>query len=51
MGEVRRKEKVRAANARDVKAKRALAFLQQQEADFKSGGQAGMNPHKKKQKL
>ena len=50
MGEVRRKEKVRAADARDVKAKRAIAFLEQQESDFKSGGQSGMNPHKKKKK-
>lgn len=50
MGEVRRKEKVRTANARDVKAKRAIAFLEQQESDFKSGGQSGMNPHKKKKK-
>lgn len=45
MGEVRRKEK---ANARDKKAKRAMSFLEQQESDFKSGGQGGMNPHKKK---
>lgn len=47
MGEVRRQEKERKANARDKKAKRAMAFLDQQEADFKSGGQGGMNPHKK----
>ena len=50
MGEVRRNEKARTANARDVKAKRAIAFLEQQESDFKSGGQSGMNPHKKKRK-
>lgn len=50
MGEVRRKEKDRTAAARDVKARRAISFLQQQEADFKSGGQGGMNPHKKKRK-
>lgn len=50
MGEVRRKEKDRKATARDKSAKRAMAFLEQQEADFKSGGQGGMNPHKKKQK-
>lgn len=50
MGEVRRKEKDRTAAARDVKARRAISFLHQQEADFKSGGQGGMNPHKKKRK-
>ena len=50
MGEVRRKERERKANARDKKAKRAMAFLEQQEADFRSGGQGGMNPHKKRQK-
>lgn len=50
MGEVRRQRKVQTANARDVKAKRAIAFLEQQESDFKSGGQGGMNPHKKKKK-
>lgn len=50
MGEVRRQEKVRAANVRDKTQKRAIAFLEQQESDFKSGGQGGMNPHLKKRK-
>ena len=50
MAEVRRKEKARAANKRDKTQTRAIAFLEQQESDFKSGGQGGMNPHKKKRK-
>jgi nucleolar protein 14 len=48
MGEVRRKEKLAAAAKRDKTQMRALAFLEQQEADFKSGGQGDMNPHRKK---
>ena len=50
MGEVKRKEKDRASNARDKTQKKAIAFLQQQESDFKSGGQGGMNPHKAKKR-
>jgi nucleolar protein 14 len=50
MGEEKRKEKERAKNARDKTQKRAIAFLEQQEADAKSGGQAGMNPHLKQKR-
>jgi hypothetical protein len=50
IGEVRWQEKQREANARDKKQKRAIAFLEQQESDFKSGGQGGMNPHKKRKR-
>jgi nucleolar protein 14 len=50
MAEVKRKEKQRAATARDKTQKRAIAFLEQQESDFKSGGQGGMNPHLKKKR-
>jgi nucleolar protein 14 len=51
MGVERRKEKERAASARDKTQKRAIAFLEQQEADMKSGGQAGMNPHLRQKRL
>lgn len=50
MGEVKRKEKARAANVRDQTQKCAIAFLQQQASDGKSGGQGGMNPHLKKKR-
>jgi len=50
MGEVKRKERDRAGAARDKTQKKAIAFLQQQESDFKSGGQGGMNPHKSKKR-
>eukprot|EP01025_Chloroclados_australasicus_P015531 TRINITY_DN1745_c1_g3_i2.p1 TRINITY_DN1745_c1_g3~~TRINITY_DN1745_c1_g3_i2.p1 ORF type:complete len:931 (-),score=129.01 TRINITY_DN1745_c1_g3_i2:537-3053(-) len=47
---VRETQKYNAAEERDKKAKAAISFLQSQEADFKSGGQAGMNPHLKKKR-
>ena len=50
MGEVKRKERLRAATLRDCTQKRAISFLEQQEADFKSGGQASMNPHLKEKR-
>jgi nucleolar protein 14 len=42
MAGVRDRERAGAGAERDKSARRAMAFLQQQEADFKSGGQGGM---------
>jgi nucleolar protein 14 len=48
MAGVRDKEKAAGQEERDVSARRAMSFLQQQESDFKSGGQSGMWKKKKK---
>jgi nucleolar protein 14 len=42
MAGVRDRDREAAGNERDKSAKRAMSFLQQQESDFKSGGQGGM---------
>lgn len=48
MADVRNKEKEKKQGELDGSARRAMAFLQQQEADFKSGGQGGMWKKKKR---
>lgn len=48
MAGVRDEEKRRLQTRLDNSAKRAISFLQQQESDFKSGGQGGMWKKKKK---
>ena len=48
MAGVRDQEKRNLQNKLDNSAKRAMSFLQQQESDFKSGGQQGMWKKKKK---
>lgn len=48
MAGVRDEEKRRLQARLDNSAKRAISFLQQQESDFKSGGQGGMWKKKKK---
>jgi len=48
MAAVRDQEKARLQARLDTSAKRAISFLQQQESDFKSGGQGGMWKKKKK---
>ena len=48
MAAVRDQEKARLQARLDNSAKRAISFLQQQESDFKSGGQGGMWKKKKK---
>lgn len=48
MAGVRDQEKRNLQNKLDSSAKRAMSFLQQQESDFKSGGQQGMWKKKKK---
>lgn len=48
MAGVRDQEKARLQARLDNSAKRAISFLQQQESDFKSGGQGGMWKKKKK---
>lgn len=48
MAGVRDKEKAQAQGELDASARRAMAFLQKQESDFKSGGQGGMWKKKKK---
>ena len=48
MADVRDREKTKLQNRLDQSAKRAISFLQQQESDFKSGGQGGMWKKKKK---
>lgn len=48
MAGVRDYEKRNLQNRLDTSAKRAISFLQQQESDFKSGGQQGMWKKKKK---
>jgi len=48
MADVRDREKEKKQGELDGSARRAMAFLQQQEADFKSGGQGGMWKKKKR---
>ena len=48
MANVRDQEKARLHTRLDNSAKRAMSFLQQQQADFKSGGQSGMWKKKRK---
>jgi len=48
MAAVRDQEKARLQARLDTSAKRAISFLQQQESDFKSGGQGGMWKKKRK---
>lgn len=51
MSGVKDREKASQQNAFDASARKAMAFLQQQEADFKSGGQGGMwNKNKNKKR-
>ena len=50
MADVRDREKERLHSRLDDSQKRAISFLQQQQADFKSGGQSGMWKKNKKKK-